>query len=134
MRNKTDYEVAKGRVDRKSTGSKKSQKKAVFVSMKPDKVDKEAVQAILDKWEDIWEYIGQAVQDERIALSLKWETEQECWKVQVCDNLAKWPDITYYTFRHTEITKVLGYVLYVLVEHWQGLLPTEIKRQEDINW
>jgi len=108
--------------------------KATFVDMRADKVVKSAVGMILTKYGDLAPTIEKAIGDTSMAITVKYSQSDACWILRVTDVDDKWPNITYYTFRHANIATCVVHAGYVMTEQWRGVLPRDIVREDDINW
>jgi len=116
--------------------AKKASKKSAtnYVDMRPDATQKEASIAVLERFEDFFEKFGIAFSTHEMAFTLKWQAKQSCWVGTLSNVNEKWPNITYYTFRHSSPERLLAHLMYTVVDEWQGMLPREDIVTEDINW
>lgn len=121
---------------RRASKAKKTAKsdRATFVDMRADKIVKNAVGMFLQRHEDFTPTVENAIADIDMALSLKFSTTDACWVLRISDVDAKWPNITYYTFRHAKVSTLIAHAGYVLTEQWKGVLPREFVKESDLDW
>jgi len=108
--------------------------RANFVDVRADKVAKNAVGMIMSKYEDMAPTIRNTIADTSMNITIKFSEAEACWIGRVCDVDAKWPNITYYSFRHADIAKLIIHMGYVLSEQWKGVLPTTSVSESDLDW
>ena len=130
----TDYERYTEGGGRRVPKKRVSPKKAVFIDMRPDLDDKSAIKHLLEKWDDSLGTLGALFTDPRMKVTFSFDVPNDCWQIVVSDSERKWPNITYYTFRHKSIPTLFAFVGFTVSQKWGHSLPLDVKEVELYNW